>query len=64
MICKYAVKSGAPNAPSLLNVHGWMQTAWIEKSFLGEEWALMSHDYCGDIKGRTHFTQYSPALMS
>lgn len=61
--CLYKVKQGAQKAPGLLNVHGWMATASIPKSYVNDGWAVMSFDYCGKAAGRLHHTQY-PASLS
>ncbi|MEO0414366.1 MAG: hypothetical protein AAF226_05385, partial [Verrucomicrobiota bacterium] len=60
--CKYAVKEGAKNAPGLMNVHGWMGAPSIDKEFVEDGWAVMSHDYCGDNGSRPHFTRYPEAI--
>ncbi|MEX1048200.1 MAG: prolyl oligopeptidase family serine peptidase, partial [Akkermansiaceae bacterium] len=62
VFCKYAVKAGARNAPGLLNVHGWMATASIDRDYVQEGWAVMSFDYCGKRGDRPHFTRYPSAL--
>ena len=46
--CRYAVKTGARNAPGLLNVHGWMGAPAIERDYVKNGWAVMAHDYCGE----------------
>ncbi len=60
--CKYAVKEDATNAPGLMNVHGWMAKAVINEPYVKDGWAVMSHDYCGEVTDRPHFTKY-PASM-
>jgi dienelactone hydrolase len=60
--CKYAVKAGATNAPGLMNVHGWMSLPAMNEPYVKEGWAVMAHDYCGEVAGRPHFTKY-PASM-
>ena len=62
VFCKYAVKAGATNAPGLMNVHGWMSIAGINDSYVKDGWAVMAHDYCGEVAGRANFTKY-PAAM-
>ena len=44
--CRYAVKTGARNAPGLLNVHGWMGAPAIDRDYVKNGWAVMAHDYC------------------
>jgi len=60
--CKYAVKVGAMNAPGLLNVHGWMQTANIDQAYVNDGWAVMSFDYCGKVENRKDYTRYPGSL--
>lgn len=62
VFCKYAVKSGVKNAPGLLNVHGWMSTAGIDRRYVEDGWAEMSFDYCGRKAGRAQFTKYPERL--
>ena len=62
VFCKYAVKEGAQNAPGLMNVHGWMGLPAINEPYVKDGWAVMAHDYCGEVAGRQHFTKY-PASM-
>jgi dienelactone hydrolase len=61
VFCKYAVKAGAKNAPALLNVHGWMGGPSIDRKYVDDGWAVMSHDYSGITK-REHHTKYPKAL--
>ena len=60
--CKYSVQDGLKNAPGLLNVHGWMGAAAIDKSYVDEGWAVMAFDYCGESGKRVHFTKYPKVL--
>ena len=62
VLCKYAVKTGAKDAPALLNVHGWMSTANIDRTYVTDGWAQMSFDYCGRTAGRQHFTRYPESM--
>jgi dienelactone hydrolase len=59
--CKYAVKSGAKNAPGLMDVHGWMGGPKPDMSYVNDGWAVMAHDYSG-ITNRPHYTKYPEAL--
>jgi dienelactone hydrolase len=61
VFCKYAVKAGAKNAPALMNVHGWMGGPSIDRKYVADGWAVMSHDYSG-ITRRAHHTKYPKAL--
>ena len=56
--CTYKVKSGASNAPGLLDVHGWMGMPRIETQYVSDGWAVMAHDYCGKKDNRAHYTKY------
>lgn len=60
--CKYSVKEGAQNAPGLLNVHGWMSVANIDKEYVENGWAVMAHDYCGRTRDRKEYTKYPESL--
>ena len=60
--CKYSVKDGLNKAPGLLNVHGWMGSPNVDKSYVDEGWAVMAFDYCGESGKRVHFTKYPKAL--
>ncbi len=61
--CKYGVKVGASKAPGLMNVHGWMGSPNLPKSFIDNGWAVMAHDYCGKTRDRKHFTKYPAKLQ-
>lgn len=61
--CKYAVKEGARNAPGLMDVHGWMGAPNPDMSFVNDGWAVLSHGYCGKVKGRPHYTKYPKKLL-
>ena len=61
--CRYAVKTGARNAPGLLNVHGWMGAPAIDRNYVKDGWAVMAHDYCGETSDRAHFTKYPETLL-
>ena len=61
--CRYAVKTGARNAPGLLNVHGWMGAPAIDRDYVKNGWAVMAHDYCGETSDRAHFTKYPEKLL-
>ncbi|MEI8036944.1 MAG: prolyl oligopeptidase family serine peptidase [Verrucomicrobiota bacterium] len=58
----YQVKAGAHKAPGLLNVHGWMGAASINKDYVADGWAVMSYDYCGKNGNRVHYTKYPEKL--
>jgi hypothetical protein len=58
VFCKYAVKAGAKKVPGLLNVHGWMATANIKYDYVKDGWAVMSFDYCGNVRNRKDYTKY------
>ena len=60
--CKYAVKEGATKAPGLMQVHGWVAFPRMNEDYVNKGWAVMAHDYCGEVEGRAHFTKYPPAL--
>lgn len=60
--CKYAVKAGATKAPGLMQVHGWVAFPRMNEDYVNKGWAVMAHDYCGEVEGRAHFTKYPPAL--
>lgn len=62
VFCKYAVKDGARQAPGLLDVHGWMGTANVDRAYVADGWAVMAFDYCGKSAGREHYTRYPAAL--
>ena len=64
VFCKYAVKAGATNSPGLLSVHGWTQTASIDEDYVKDGWAVMAHDYCGELAGRKNFTKYPAPLKN
>jgi len=61
VFCQYSVKAGAKNAPGLMNVHGWMGGPSIDKAYVNDGWAVMSHDYSG-IRERSHHTKYPQEL--
>ena len=50
IFCKYAVKEGARKSPGLLNVHGWMGGPAIDMNYVNDGWAVMAHDYSGNIQ--------------
>ena len=60
--CLYKVKEGAKKAPGLLNVHGWMGAASINKDYVDDGWAVMSYDYCGKNGNRSQYTKYPEKL--
>jgi dienelactone hydrolase len=60
--CKYAVKTGARNAPGLMDVHGWMGAPRISADYVQDGWAVLAHDYCGKSGNRPHYTKYPEAL--
>jgi len=62
IFCQYKVRAGAQNAPGLLNVHGWMGAPGIDPEYVNDGWAEMTYDYCGDTRGRPHFTRYPETL--
>ncbi|MCX7010883.1 MAG: prolyl oligopeptidase family serine peptidase [Kiritimatiellaeota bacterium] len=62
IFCQYKVRTGAKNAPGLLNVHGWMGAPGIDPEYVNDGWAEMTYDYCGDTRGRAHFTKYPETL--
>ena len=61
VFCKYAVKEGSKNVPGLMNTHGWMGGPSIDKQYVNDGWAVISHDYSGLTK-RPHHTKYPPEL--
>ena len=61
VFCKYAVKEGAKNVPGLMNTHGWMGGPSIDKQYVNDGWAVISHDYSGLTKRPDH-TKYPPEL--
>ena len=60
--CRYSVKAGATKAPGLLNVHGWMGAAHVDRRFVDDGWAVMAHDYCGKTRDRPHSAKYPETL--
>ena len=60
--CKYSVKEGAKKAPGLMDVHGWMGQAAINRDYVNDGWAVMAHDYCGKTGNRPHYTKYPEKL--
>jgi len=60
--CLYSVKSGIKKAPGLMNIHGWMSKASIDKDYIKDGWAVISYDYCGKTGNRKEYTKYPEAL--
>lgn len=60
--CKYAVKAGAKNVPGLMDVHGWYGAPHITMEYVNDGWAVLAHDYAGDLKDRPHHTRYPAGL--
>lgn len=61
VFCKYSVKEGAMNAPGLLDVHGWHGAPRIPKDYVNEGWAVLAHDYAGELNNQ-HYTKYPEEL--
>jgi dienelactone hydrolase len=62
VFCMYGVKADATNAPGLLNIHGWMARANLDRSYINDGWAVMSFDYCGQVVDRENYTKYPESL--
>jgi dienelactone hydrolase len=39
-----------------------MSMAGINEPYVKEGWAVMAHDYCGEVAGRPHFTKYPESM--
>ena len=48
--------------PRAVNVHGWMGKPSIDKEYVADGWAEMTHDYCGNNRDRPQYTKYPEKL--